>query len=276
MLRKRTRRERDLDELLKDASKIAGGDSDSPIVISNDEVTIPTVAAKPPRKKAVGAISTSSTERPAMVTPVMQYQQLPPMASTHAAVLTGLNASATTPSLLELAEAAIQSERIETLVLEDIEPLPIVHSETHFLSEDTGTSFSENLDASTDLFSNTTLCLIPSFKATALHHAVYKENIDLLKQLLEANAIPVDSVDQSGFTALLMAVYTGNRELVRLLLAAGANKNFGYTVDQCSPLGTSINLMFKAKQEGNEAALSKYAEIHEEFCEHNLSQLPKF
>ena len=74
--------------------------------------------------------------------------------------------------------------------------------------------------------------------ATALHIAVRKGDIDLVKRLLSFPEVPLNATEDpkiGGFTALHAACQEGKVELVQLLLNAGANPNIKST----SPLGES-------------------------------------
>lgn len=58
--------------------------------------------------------------------------------------------------------------------------------------------------------------------ATALHWAIYQNNLELVHQLLRAGA-DVNAADQDGVTPLWIASYNGNPEAARMLLQAGAD-----------------------------------------------------
>jgi ankyrin repeat protein len=58
--------------------------------------------------------------------------------------------------------------------------------------------------------------------STALHWAVYHDNLELVRQLLDAGAEP-NVVNDFGSTPLIEAAVVGNTEVVRALLEAGAN-----------------------------------------------------
>ncbi|OHD53969.1 MAG: hypothetical protein A2Y33_12425 [Spirochaetes bacterium GWF1_51_8] len=59
-------------------------------------------------------------------------------------------------------------------------------------------------------------------KFTALHWAVFENNIPAVKFLIE-NSAAVDAFSSHGFTPLHIAAMTGNAAMIRLLLSAGAD-----------------------------------------------------
>lgn len=71
----------------------------------------------------------------------------------------------------------------------------------------------------------TILLLVASFFAHAqdIFTAARTNDTTLMKQLLET--IPVDTVDKSGFTPLIIAVYNDSREATQVLLNHGADIN---------------------------------------------------
>jgi hypothetical protein len=60
--------------------------------------------------------------------------------------------------------------------------------------------------------------------AAALHQAASWGRADLVGRLLDSN-VPVDARDAAGATALLHGVGAGQLDVVRLLLARGAERN---------------------------------------------------
>jgi ankyrin repeat protein len=60
--------------------------------------------------------------------------------------------------------------------------------------------------------------------ATALHWAVYHENVDAAASLIEADA-NVNAVNRLGASPLYLAAKNGNANLIELLLEADANPN---------------------------------------------------
>jgi ankyrin repeat protein len=57
-----------------------------------------------------------------------------------------------------------------------------------------------------------------------LHAAVLEEQTETVRSLLK-NKTDVDQADKKGRTPLLLAVQTGNTDIVQLLLASGADMN---------------------------------------------------
>lgn len=61
------------------------------------------------------------------------------------------------------------------------------------------------------------------FGYTALHWAIYRGNKDAVKLLLAQPGIKPDETNEDGDTALMVAAEHGHAELVEMLLAAGAS-----------------------------------------------------
>jgi ankyrin repeat protein len=61
---------------------------------------------------------------------------------------------------------------------------------------------------------------------TPLDQAVYREHADVVKLLLAQKGIRVNVVNGDGQTPLIIAVQKGNQEIVKMLLAAGADPFF--------------------------------------------------
>jgi len=72
-------------------------------------------------------------------------------------------------------------------------------------------------------------------RETALYYATSRDNVEIVKLLLEAGANPSQTTDQ-GFTLLHMAAYNGLVEILQLLLDAGANPNSQTTDQGFTPL----------------------------------------
>ena len=64
-----------------------------------------------------------------------------------------------------------------------------------------------------------------SFGDTALHVAVFQKNIDIIKLLLDYGYDPNARTTENGYTPLHNAVTANNVEAARLLLKYGANKS---------------------------------------------------
>ena len=63
-------------------------------------------------------------------------------------------------------------------------------------------------------------------KITPLILACYLGRLDILKLLLESKTIDIDMAsEESGHTALSCSIITGNYEILRILLEAGAEVN---------------------------------------------------
>ena len=60
---------------------------------------------------------------------------------------------------------------------------------------------------------------------TALHVACLHGNLEVAKHLISELHIDVDYLDRTGSTALMYAAYSGHLELVKFLVASGANVN---------------------------------------------------
>lgn len=61
--------------------------------------------------------------------------------------------------------------------------------------------------------------------STALHFAVYDQNMDTIQCLLSNPAIAMDKPDKNGMTALMAAVHKNNCPIIQTLLDHGANIN---------------------------------------------------
>jgi ankyrin repeat protein len=83
--------------------------------------------------------------------------------------------------------------------------------------------------------------------STALHWAVYQDNIDLVARLLVAGA-DAEAMSRLGATPLYLAAVNGNAEIIALLLAAGADANARVLSSNETPL------MFAARS-GSTAAV---------------------
>ena len=68
--------------------------------------------------------------------------------------------------------------------------------------------------------------LTPQQARTYLFEAARAGRTDLVSDLLKAGT-PVDAVDASGYSALILAAYNGRLDTVETLLRAGANPNLG-------------------------------------------------
>lgn len=58
--------------------------------------------------------------------------------------------------------------------------------------------------------------------AQDIHDAVVQGNIDMVRRIIEADGTLINRADGRGMTPLRLAVYTGNIEMMRLLLGRGA------------------------------------------------------
>jgi ankyrin repeat protein len=58
---------------------------------------------------------------------------------------------------------------------------------------------------------------------TAMHNAVWRENVDLVRYLLSESGVLLDELNVDGRTPLMIAVEKGNRQIFDMLLAAGAD-----------------------------------------------------
>jgi len=58
---------------------------------------------------------------------------------------------------------------------------------------------------------------------TPIHQAVWRQNRDLVAYLLSQKGIQLDLLNVDGYTPLMIAVEHGDDDLVKMLLAAGAN-----------------------------------------------------
>ncbi len=75
---------------------------------------------------------------------------------------------------------------------------------------------------------------------TALMHASFHGNIEIVKELLRCRSIDVNKVNDDGWTALMHASLNGHSEIVNLLIKAGADINkqstSGWTALICASL----------------------------------------
>lgn len=60
-------------------------------------------------------------------------------------------------------------------------------------------------------------------KKTALHYCAENSNLNCIDQLLSADPEVIDWADEEGYTALHLAVISGNRGIVRYLVNKGAD-----------------------------------------------------
>lgn len=72
--------------------------------------------------------------------------------------------------------------------------------------------------------------------ATELHHAAVKGDVNATRKAIEKGA-NVDAKDEFGWTPLLRAVATKNKELVDFLISKGANVNAKNTSDGTTVIG---------------------------------------
>ena len=78
--------------------------------------------------------------------------------------------------------------------------------------------------------SNPDMTILNGYGGTALIPASERGHVDVVKLLLQKTTINVDHINKLGWTAMLEAIVLSNggksqQEIVRLLLAHGANKN---------------------------------------------------
>ncbi len=73
---------------------------------------------------------------------------------------------------------------------------------------------------------------------TALHISAGLDNIAIVKLLLEHKAVP-DTADNNGDTPLMLASFSGNREIIDLLINAGVDMN-KRNKSGCSAAGWSL------------------------------------
>jgi ankyrin repeat protein len=78
--------------------------------------------------------------------------------------------------------------------------------------------------------SNPDMTILNGYGGTALIPASEKGHVDVVRLLLEKSYVDVDHINKPGWTALLEAIILSNggktqQEIVKLLLAHGANKN---------------------------------------------------
>ncbi len=84
-------------------------------------------------------------------------------------------------------------------------------------------SYRGNIEVAKFLIANVKDLNYNSGMGTALMGAVYKNQLELVKLLLENKANP-NLVDANGATALILAAQTGNVEMIKLLLQFKADK----------------------------------------------------
>jgi len=63
----------------------------------------------------------------------------------------------------------------------------------------------------------------PSRFSTAIHSAVWRENMELVRYLLSEPGLRLDELNVDGYTPLMIAVQKGNNRMFEMLLAAGAS-----------------------------------------------------
>jgi ankyrin repeat protein len=79
------------------------------------------------------------------------------------------------------------------------------------------------LQAGSDVNSKMSYRENPSLYWTALHQAVWRQNVELVRLLVSQKGISLNDVDGDGYTALEIAQQKSNATLAGLLLAAGAD-----------------------------------------------------
>jgi len=75
-----------------------------------------------------------------------------------------------------------------------------------------------------------------------------EENLSEVKNIIEKDAIDLNYLDSNGDSPLLIAIETGNLEMIELLLIKGASPNFcGYTL----PLNAAIDIAVASTKSAN-------------------------
>jgi ankyrin repeat protein len=75
---------------------------------------------------------------------------------------------------------------------------------------------------------------------TTLNKAIYKGNVARVRNLISTNNKSLNQFDSDGYTPLLRAVTSNKIEIVKLLLAAGANPNIKRNGDGALPIHFAI------------------------------------
>jgi ankyrin repeat protein len=81
----------------------------------------------------------------------------------------------------------------------------------------------ELLQAGTDVNSKMRYSENPAWYWTALHNAVWRQNVDLVRLLVAQKDISLNDINGDGYSALAIAKEKGNSTIADLLLRAGAD-----------------------------------------------------
>lgn len=68
---------------------------------------------------------------------------------------------------------------------------------------------------------------------TALHAAVWRQNLDVVRLLLAQKAVALNEINGDGYSALAIAREKGNEAIASVLLTAGADPALGVRQRPC-------------------------------------------
>lgn len=96
-------------------------------------------------------------------------------------------------------------------------------------------------------------------RLTPLHYAAFRNSVGALKVLLSSGRVNPDCADPQGLVPICGAANSGNVEVVRALLKAGAKEGLGHALACASVSGETevVRVLLEAKGAGAEGVKSR-------------------